>query len=285
MRFFFCLILTYTISSFFSQVAYINFKFDSYQLNKEAKHQLANLDLKNLNDTDKISVIGLADTTGKKSYNYWLALHRAEKVQEYISNKFSIPLNQFIVKSEGEGSSKSHSKDYRIVKVSIIQPANIVEAEPTESKAIEYTGDTTKNVNNKIEDITLSEQTQVKDSNALVIDNFKVGKKIRLHNIQFYPGTPLLLNQQAKDELDKLLQIMKDNPTIKIDVQGHVCCTDNYELSKQRALTIKNYLINNNISVDRITYSAYSNHKPVVSEIDNASRQMNRRVEILVTGK
>lgn len=284
MKFFFCLIFTYTISGFFSQVAYIYFKFDSYQLNKEAKYQLAKLDLSNFNDTDKISIIGLADTTGDKSYNYRLALHRAEKVQEFISNRFSIPSNQFIVKSEGEGESKSHSKDYRIVKIAVLHPTEIIERQSENQEETTQKKDTLTNDSVKTENLS-TEKTSVKDTNALVIENFIVGKKIRLHNIQFYPGTPSLLNQKAKDELDELLQIMKDNPTIKIDVQGHVCCTDNYELSEQRALTIKNYLINHNISEDRITYSAYSNHKPVVHEIDNASRQINRRVEILVTGK
>ena len=66
--------------------------------------------------------------------------------------------------------------------------------------------------------------------------------------------------------------------------QGHVCCANNYMLSQERAIAIANYLVKNGVSSNRITYSAYSNSRPLVPEIDDESRQKNRRVEILVTG-
>lgn len=276
MKLIYIFIFTFSALSVKGQEAIIRFDFDSYQLSSESKQQLSTFDHNNFSQKDSIKLLGFADTTGNKTYNYWLALHRAEAVQNYITKHTSFPPEQFIIESKGESNSIDHSKEYRIVKLSVkkhIEPEE-KQTSPEEEILTKKENKTDKIVPEKI----------IKDTNALVADNFKKGKMLRLENIHFYPGTSVLLDQKAVDELNHLLHILRDNPTITIDVQGHVCCANNYMLSQERAIAIANYLVKNGISSNRITYSAYSNSRPLVPEVDDESRQKNRRVEILVTG-
>jgi len=264
--------LLFLINAFtaFSQTTTIQFAFDSYKLDAEAKQTIKAIDV---SKTDSLIVSGIADTTGKKVYNYWLALHRAEAVQKFIAANTNFPPEKIIVKSEGESNSTNNKKEFRTVLVTLKQNKQ------TSSKSTEVEKE------NSIHSLPKVKTKIVKDTNALVVENFKIGKQLRLEKIHFRPGTDILYNKEALDQLNQLLKILETNPTITIDVQGHVCCTNNYELSKQRALVVANYLVQNGISKSRITYSAYSNSKPLVPETSDHNRQMNRRVEILVTGK
>ncbi len=74
-----------------------------------------------------------------------------------------------------------------------------------------------------------------------------------LENLQFLPGKHVL-RSFSKPEVEKLLNIMLENPTLEIEIQGHVCCgrmigdadhldfdTRSYDLSANRAKSIYNY--------------------------------------------
>ena len=90
---------------------------------------------------------------------------------------------------------------------------------------------------------------------------------------------------------------MQKYPTLKIEIQGHICCQKedirkeyNVEggilLSINRAKAVYNYLVKNGIAPARMTYEGYGGfHKRYPLEQNRYEREMNRRVEILILEK
>ena len=89
--------------------------------------------------------------------------------------------------------------------------------------------------------------------------------------------------------LDAVVQVLKDNPKIKIEIQGH---TDdrgsdffNKKLSQQRADSVRSYLINHGIDSSRLVAKGYGEEKPLVPNDTARNRALNRRVQFVRTEK
>jgi outer membrane protein OmpA-like peptidoglycan-associated protein len=116
----------------------------------------------------------------------------------------------------------------------------------------------------------------------------EVGESILLNNIFFEQGKPIL-KSQSYPELDRLVQMMMDNPTMKIELSGY---TDNVgnkgalmALSENRVQSVKTYLISKGIRKDRISGKGYGAAQPIAPNDTNENRQRNRRVEFKITKK
>jgi len=91
--------------------------------------------------------------------------------------------------------------------------------------------------------------------------------------------------QPASDPvLQQILDLMKKNPTQKIEVQGH---TDNVggdaynqTLSEARAKAIVTWLTQHGITADRLTAKGFGKTRPIADNATDAGRAKNRRVEI-----
>src|ERR1035437_2861288 len=104
-----------------------------------------------------------------------------------------------------------------------------------------------------IENITtknLNRSTTLYVKLKLEIDEAKTGQTIVLNKIYFENGKTNL-NTNSSSDLNKLIQFLKDNPTIKLEISGH---TDNSgsialnnKLSLNRAISVTDYLIKNGI--------------------------------------
>jgi outer membrane protein OmpA-like peptidoglycan-associated protein len=141
-------------------------------------------------------------------------------------------------------------------------------------------------VNENIELSAIRAYTEIQKDLLLV--PIQVGEAIQLNNVFFEQGRPLL-KPESYPELDRLVQIMRDNPTLEIDLGGH---TDNVGnpaslqvLSQERVGTVKNYLVKQGISGSRITGRGYGPSKPLVKNDTEEHRRMNRRVEFTITKK
>jgi outer membrane protein OmpA-like peptidoglycan-associated protein len=123
------------------------------------------------------------------------------------------------------------------------------------------------------------------------------GQTLRLRNINFYGGSHRFLPQSAP-ALKELLAIMKDNPTLVVEIQGHICClpgstrdgfdfdVNDYNLSHNRARAVYEYLRSNGISADRMSYKGFAGRVPLVyPEYTEEDRTTNRRVEIKIIRK
>lgn len=111
------------------------------------------------------------------------------------------------------------------------------------------------------------------------------GKSFNLPNLLF-DFDKWDLHPRSYIELDKVIEIMKANPKMVIQINGH---TDfigeeqyNMYLSRKRAKSVVAYLNENGISRSRTLYKGYGETQPVATNETEEGRQLNRRVEMLV---
>ncbi|RYF85183.1 MAG: OmpA family protein, partial [Chitinophagaceae bacterium] len=126
-------------------------------------------------------------------------------------------------------------------------------------------------------------------------DSVKEGSGIIMKNMNFHGGTHVLL-PGSYPVLKELLSVMIAYPKLKIEIQGHVCCTklpdgqDNdlgtFDLSVQRAKAIFQYLVVNGIDASRLSYKGFGSSKKLYpDEINEQEQAANRRVEIKIIAK
>jgi len=116
---------------------------------------------------------------------------------------------------------------------------------------------------------------------------YKVGDRVTLENI-FFEFDKAELLPKSKTELDKLVDILTDYPFLKIEIGGH---TDNVgsqdynkKLSEQRAKSVVDYLIDEDVNDVRVSYSGYGSERPITSNATEEGRARNRRVEFVIIG-
>lgn len=114
------------------------------------------------------------------------------------------------------------------------------------------------------------------------LKNIKKGSKIALRNIFFDSGKSDL-KPESNSELDRLVQLLKDVPSLVIEISGH---TDNVgsdkmntQLSQDRADAVVAYLVSKGIKKDRLKSKGYGASQPVASNSSAEGRQQNRRTE------
>ncbi|MCX7862097.1 MAG: OmpA family protein [Bacteroidales bacterium] len=114
----------------------------------------------------------------------------------------------------------------------------------------------------------------------------EVGQTIILKNI-FYETDKYNLKPESEVELNKLVQFLRQNSTIGIEISGH---TDNVgtaeynkTLSTNRAKLVYEYLISKGISSNRLTYTGYGYSKPIANNDTPEGRALNRRTELKIT--
>lgn len=114
---------------------------------------------------------------------------------------------------------------------------------------------------------------------------FAIDQGIRLDNIYFDFDKSTLRSESYK-ELDKLLQFLRDNPTMHVEISGHTdskgTAAYNKQLSTKRAKVVVDYLVGKGISASRLTHQGYGFDKPVASNDTEAGRQLNRRTEFKI---
>ncbi|WP_266361987.1 OmpA family protein [Tellurirhabdus rosea] len=121
------------------------------------------------------------------------------------------------------------------------------------------------------------------------VENFdnrvETGKTYRLSNLLF-PQSDYRIQAGSYPELNKLAEVMRQNPEIRIELAGH---TDNVgdpklnvELSRKRVEAVKSYLVSKGIDRERIRTVAYGGSRPVADNTREETRRLNRRVEVKV---
>jgi len=116
----------------------------------------------------------------------------------------------------------------------------------------------------------------------------KVGKSYDLEDVYFSINSAEL-NNRSKRVIDGFYEFLKDNPSIKVEVQGH---TDNVgndkfnlELSRDRAKSVYNYIMEKGISAQQISSKGYGETKPIASNATEDGRSKNRRTVFVIISK
>lgn len=95
------------------------------------------------------------------------------------------------------------------------------------------------------------------------------------------------LGTSARQNLDKLAKVLKNNPDTNINIYGHTDSTGkdsyNQSLSERRANAVRDYLVSKGISSSRMYPMGMGESSPVASNDTDAGRAKNRRVEFAIT--
>jgi outer membrane protein OmpA-like peptidoglycan-associated protein len=114
------------------------------------------------------------------------------------------------------------------------------------------------------------------------------GETFILPNLFFEFAQSNLLSD-SYSELQRLLNYLTKNETVKIEISGHTddqgSATYNQKLSMERAKTVYRYLIDNEIDANRLSYKGYGKERPVAPNDSEENRAKNRRTEILILEK
>lgn len=198
-------------------------------------------------------LLGYCDSIDTKNYNKKLAERRIESVRNLLE-KSGLKFNENLEKI-------AFGKDFKQSKI---------QAE-----------------NRKVTIFYIEDQSKPLESELTKqIRNSKVGETIKLPNIYFFNNSDQIV-AKSQPTLFDLLTAMEENPELKIEIQGHICCqlvSDINDVSTARAKTIYSYLIRNKIDSKRMTFKGYGTSRPIhkIPEKNETEANENRRVEILI---
>ena len=122
---------------------------------------------------------------------------------------------------------------------------------------------------------------------VIYLEKLEPGKQLDIEGIEFHPGTSEFM-PSADVKLKRLKDFLALNSVIKVEIGGHVqAIGDNtfaaQKLSEARARRVVNYLVENGIEKERMTWKGYGNEKPIYPEPKlEWQEQANRRVEVTI---
>jgi outer membrane protein OmpA-like peptidoglycan-associated protein len=247
------------------------FDFNQDEMNYKSNEEFCKW-IENSTDKEILKILGFCDNIDSNSYNQELSFRRANNVLALLQgNKVQINKN-FELKGLGENfqQSKNASENRKVLIYYHDKPS------------IKSGGD------NQDKKFVINE-TQKKGVLIEKINNSKVGDLVKLENLNFYFNSEKIIIESEPILLD-LLQVLKMNPQLKIDIQGHICCNNNpndVRLSYRRSKFVFDYLIKNGIATSRLGYRGFGSNRPIYSlpEKNEVERTANRRVEILIVKK
>ncbi len=242
-------------------------------------------------DSKILAINGYTDEDGTTGLNDSLAQRRVSHVFGILKGKIATR-EDFRVRSFGELHKQSPKKAenrkvtiYSILKKDLARENEILgikEAKPVaiDKKLIKYPEKiSVVEPNGKEEELTLDVAFMKRIGEA------KTGEKIKIENLNFYENTFGVMTQ-SRHRLYELLQVMENNPTLKIKLLGHVCCmtADRKDLSTQRAKAIMMFLNQSGIDKSRLSFQGFGVSQPVyaIPEKTPEEREANRRVEIMI---
>jgi len=120
----------------------------------------------------------------------------------------------------------------------------------------------------------------------VLMNRITIGQVIPLNKLLFDDSKADLISE-ATAELDRLLEVLKNNPSVRISIHGHADDLEvlevGAEIATERAKMVAKYLIANGYS--RIEYVGHGNTMPVAGNDNAEDRQKNRRVNVIVKNK
>ena len=117
------------------------------------------------------------------------------------------------------------------------------------------------------------------------VNTHTVGHVMRLNNLSFEAGSARI-DPESYSELDLVLDMMTQNPTMIIQLEGHTdyigVASDNMKLSQRRVDAVKSYLVNKGIAKTRMKTKAFGGTQPISRDNTPEGHRLNRRVEVRI---
>jgi peptidoglycan-associated lipoprotein len=94
------------------------------------------------------------------------------------------------------------------------------------------------------------------------------------------------LRQDALRVLDQAVAAMRENATLRLEIEGHTCnigtAEYNLALGERRAMSVRDYLVSQGISADRLRTVSYGEERPKHDNSREETRRLNRRAALTV---
>jgi outer membrane protein OmpA-like peptidoglycan-associated protein len=271
----FFLLIMMPFGSLFAQqtndTSLVFFDYDKAELTQLAERQLQRVLQNYNNNPGNIHLFGHCDSRGSHEYN------------DKLSEKRTLAVKDWLVANNIPASSITMTRGFG-------------KREPLNDNADEEE----MSMNRRVEVIITRQGTTAavpaenpRTFSSEVIKTTKEGEKLVLPQLNFQGGLHRFM-PAALPSLKELLEVMKANPTLEIEIQGHICClqgnvdgmdmeTGRYDLSTARAKAVYDYLVENGIDAKRMRYKGFAGQFPLIMpEQSEADRTTNRRVEILI---
>lgn len=269
----FILILLFSAGLHAQIMESVYFKHASHQLDKNAEKKLDSL--AQLKSKLRFRIIGNCDSSGSEGYNKTLSENRAAVVAKYLEKRIgsNIKLEDIV----GLGKQKQINN-------------NSTEELRSKNRRVDILIDRAFSQGERIYGKVSPSFFNVR------IQDMKVKDTFSLPNVSFIGNRHVWL-PKGNETLFRLLKILKENPSLYVELQGHICCDyDNFDgedidlgtfnLSWTRANAIKEFLQSHGIDTDRIKASGQGHLNPVIyPERTENDRIKNRRVEIVILAK
>lgn len=243
----FILLIIFSSGATSQEIFTVYFNFDESSLTQNENQKLLNWLAEN-NSIKITKIEGFCDWKGSYFYNDKLADRRINTVFQIINKIDTNLTNQVKTKSYGK----------------------------------RFVQDKAQYLNRKV----LIHYTLLNENLKNKINNAVIGEKLILKNLYFYNRSGVFVPESIP-VLKDLLQILKESNALEIEIQGHICCQINGDIENTalvRAKAVYDYLIENNISKERLRYKSFGSTMPIhkIPEENEQQRNENRRVEILI---
>lgn len=246
------------------------FDTDKFELNKTESAKLQQWIAEN--KTSKIlSITGSTDEVGTSGYNDTLSQKRVSYIFNHVNGKINIRPDFKSISLGEKGATSTNKAENRKAIIHYLLEKDL-------EKEDEILG-----IKEAVE-VIIPENATLEEKVKLS----KVGAKIVLKNINFYQNTFATV-PESQGAMYDLLYVMQNNPNLKIEIQGHICCIDKdyRNLSTDRAKQIKRFLVYSGIPQHRIQTKGFGVSQPIypIPEASEEQAAANRRVEIQILSK
>ncbi len=278
---------------------YVLFEYDKAEVPDTAMAFLIKTVYKN--DVSFVYLEGHCDSIGSRGYNYELSQRRVKAVEQLlIDNGFDAK------KIEGKvgfgkdkprainSSAENRQKNRRVMvrfaidgekELPLSSAKKTTVEKPPQKKTVTKRDDFLSVTQLPESDEQKALQTPATKPKELKSENFTPNSVIALPNLLFQGGRHYLLNRSTPS-LDTLLKILKAKPLLRIEIQGHVCCTtteiDGFDfdtgtsdLSVRRAVAIKTFLIENGISSARLKTKGFGGSSKLFPKEETETEKQN----------
>ena len=272
----------------------VNFEFGKYYLDPFAQGKI---DRFLMGDSIvRIRISAHCDSFGSNAYNATLSLKRAREVQQFLLNRNfrTIPIE---ILAKGEDAPLNTNENAKARAANRRAEIILVRQLPQAANTFLNSGESENELQPESFEEARPDSAYLfngNDTTSINLENVEIGTSFRLANLNFYGGRHDLLPKSFK-ALEQLLNTLKANPNLEIQIQGHICCLQSGDgrdigdgtnnLSVNRAKAVYDYLIKNGINKKRLSYIGFGSQYKLVPEITEEDLSTNRRVEIKVVKK
>ncbi|PZF74246.1 OmpA family protein [Taibaiella soli] len=302
------LLLTAAFNAFSQQkgdTIAVYFAFNKSIVNDATQSYLDSLLYNEVLTPDKdVKIIGYADYVGTNIYNDTLSQKRAIAIQDYLytmgfkADNIHLVVGNGKIERKGMKDLQGYAPD-RKVDIVLTHAELKRKAKLTPPVKKQEEAPAAASINQQIKQPVFKKKVfppAITVTNLEEITQLKVDETVVLNKI-YFPAGRHYATEGSQMQMDQLYDVLTAHPSLRIRIEGHVCCvywytdaydedTQSYNLSVNRARYVYGYLLRRGVDPDRLDFIGFGRTRPVIQEEHTEEEaQLNRRVEIRILSK